>query len=177
VCESQLHALAIEAFALPQLAALQMRRQLRKCPSTRCFTTTSALARRPFVLATTAPGLHSSILLVDIPVTGRQEAGWRRGETSPDVAASGRRLARRELPIRPTGIGGDIVFPLPLSDTAVLANAIITVRMMLPLLGFRRKHRISESHQNVAACLQADSKPFLYTSETLLEENGRIVMR
>jgi hypothetical protein len=106
---SQLHTLAIEAFDLPQLAALQMRRQLRKCPSTRCFTTTSALARQPFVSITTAVGPQSSILLVGILVTGRKDAGWRRGETSPDVAASGRRLARRQLPIRPTGIGGDMI--------------------------------------------------------------------
>jgi hypothetical protein len=147
---SQLHTPAIEAFALPQLAAADAPATAEVSERPLLRATTSALARQPCVSTTTALGLQFSILLVDVPDTGREELGWRTRKTTPDVVASGRRLARQtrwELPIRPTGIGGDMVLPCTLR--ILRCQRVLSlrplIRMSLPLLLYwKKKNRISE---------------------------------
>ena len=91
-CVSQLHTPAIEALVLPQLDAAPMRRVTAEVSERAVIARQPhALARQPCVSTTTALGLQFAVLLVDILVTWRKEAGWRNGETSPDVAASGKR--------------------------------------------------------------------------------------
>jgi hypothetical protein len=182
VCEPTSHS-GSQAFALPQLDAAAMRRQLRKCPSAPLFRDNltpwhdNLVFRRRQLLGFNFQFCLSIFLSLGEkkPVSAKEKRRLtsqprERGSSSTGAPYSSNWNRRRH--------GLALLF----SDTAMLANAIATAidpNVIAHAALSKKIIRVSQNHQNVAACLQVSSplrKDFLRASEMLLAQGVQVLL-